>query len=162
MCIVLKTKLVFFPSFICNFFQMRDFLNRVRACAVIACDVHCRMYSEDLLWRVVWMMLLSIKPNDISVLLHLSLATVYRVWAYYQQYGVVRKQMRSVKLSGYTLEDAAFVDKMVATNPELFLDEYCDLFTAERGKSISASVLLRIFHVGPDLSDCTCSHDIVS
>lgn len=105
------------------------------------------MYSEDLLWRVVWKMLIGVEPKLIAFLLHLGLATVYRVWAHYELFGVVRKQDRAKRLSGFTLDDARFVDRMVQDNPSLYLDEYRALFAEERGKPISTNALLRICHV---------------
>ena len=104
------------------------------------------------------MMLISVEPKHIAVLLHLSLATVYRVWAHYQTFGVVRKQDRHTRLSGFTVDDARFADRLVTDNPHLYLDEYRGLFEEERGKAISTSVLLRIFHVSSRWKLIKCSY----
>jgi len=104
------------------------------------------MYSEDLLWRIVWLMLLAFSPTDIAFVLSVSVPTVYRVWDVYQRYGVVRLRHQGGRISGISEEDKRFIDELVARDPALYLDEYQQIFEQEQGKRISSSTLLRIFH----------------
>lgn len=72
---------------------------------------------------------------------------MYRVWKLYQTHGVVRKQQKFTPISSLTIEDAVFVRSLVDGDPSLYLDEYQALFESERGRTISTSSLLGVFHV---------------
>jgi hypothetical protein len=120
-----------------------DALSRV---GFALCSIY-RMFSEDLLWRVVWLMLLSFQPSDIAYLLHLSVPTIYRVWSVYEQFGVVRIERRFSRIPKVSEEDCMFVEQMVRNDNDRYIDEYLDMFEEERGFRISSSTMLRVFHV---------------
>jgi len=104
------------------------------------------MYSEDLLWRIIWLMMNSFNPEEVAWTLYVSVPTVYRVWRLYEDHGEVRISDKGKRKSMISDDDAAFIEKMVLDDNALFLDEYLQIFQEERGFAISSSTLLRVFH----------------
>jgi len=101
--------------------------------------------SERDRWKIVQMRAQHENSfEDIASEMGISEKTARRTFSLYQKTGNVRPKIPSARQTGLVnVDDQKYVERLVATFPEYFLDEYCGCFFRDRGKLVSPATMWR-------------------
>jgi len=94
------------------------------------------MFSEDLRWRVVFLIWDGFRHKEVASLLRMSLRTVTRIWNMFEETGMVMSRFHNTRSGIMREEDYLCLYDHVLANPTSYLDEMaCEVnsFRAENG-----------------------------